>query len=339
MLINRLQQKLGEQVYVIALFDSPTVAGLAHYLGEACPDAVRRRLRPGSLTADRRSSARSSSRAGIAASAGAARAGRSAPAGGVADPLVHGPSAGRDRGLLPGAGAPAGPGAALLRDPFARACTARMDLPGRMEEMAAEYVAAIREIQPHGPYLLGGWSAGGLVALEMAQQLLAAGRVDPPARPARHDAPRPPATHGADTSGQEYGLDLSLEELARLGPDEQLPYLWQHALKLGLIESERPVAGRPAGPRRPQAALPPSHGAGRRIRRPSLPGPDHACSARPTRRSRSRHRATGAGGSWSRPSTSTSFPASTTAWSRNRMFRLWPERSTRAWGRWNGRRE
>ena len=42
------------------------------------------------------------------------------------------------------------------------------DLPGRMEEMAAEYVAALRVIQPEGPYHLGGWSAGGLVALEMA---------------------------------------------------------------------------------------------------------------------------------------------------------------------------
>ena len=49
------------------------------------------------------------------------------------------------------------------------------DLPGRLEEMAEEYVAAIREVQPRGPYLLGGWSAGGLVALEMAQQLRAQG--------------------------------------------------------------------------------------------------------------------------------------------------------------------
>ena len=39
----------------------------------------------------------------------------------------------------------------------------------------------------------------------------------------------------------EYGLDLSLEELSRLGPDEQLPYLWQHALKLGLIDSGVPM--------------------------------------------------------------------------------------------------
>ena len=115
------------------------------------------------------------------------------------------------------------------------------DLPARLEEMAAEYVAAIREVQPHGPYLLGGWSAGGLVALEMAQQLLAQGEsilmlalLD--TIPETADDP-----NWADKPGMEYGLDLSLEELSRLGPDQQLPYLWQHALKLGLIESSVPM--------------------------------------------------------------------------------------------------
>jgi acyl transferase domain-containing protein/thioesterase domain-containing protein/acyl carrier protein len=43
------------------------------------------------------------------------------------------------------------------------------------EEMARDYLAEIRSIQPHGPYLLGGFSGGGLVAYEMAQQLRAAG--------------------------------------------------------------------------------------------------------------------------------------------------------------------
>lgn len=33
------------------------------------------------------------------------------------------------------------------------------------------YVDALRTVQPRGPYLLGGWSTGGLVAYEMAQQL------------------------------------------------------------------------------------------------------------------------------------------------------------------------
>lgn len=40
-----------------------------------------------------------------------------------------------------------------------------------VEEMAASYVAAMREVQPHGPYHLGGHSFGGKVAFAMAQQL------------------------------------------------------------------------------------------------------------------------------------------------------------------------
>jgi thioesterase domain-containing protein len=44
-----------------------------------------------------------------------------------------------------------------------------------IEEMATAYLAAIREVQPRGPYFLGGYCGGGLVALEMSQALLAAG--------------------------------------------------------------------------------------------------------------------------------------------------------------------
>lgn len=43
------------------------------------------------------------------------------------------------------------------------------------EEMARDYIAEIRTVQPHGPYLIGGFSGGGLIAYEMAQQLRAAG--------------------------------------------------------------------------------------------------------------------------------------------------------------------
>ncbi len=43
------------------------------------------------------------------------------------------------------------------------------------EEMARDYIAEIRQVQPHGPYLLGGFSGGGFVAYEMARQLQAAG--------------------------------------------------------------------------------------------------------------------------------------------------------------------
>lgn len=43
------------------------------------------------------------------------------------------------------------------------------------EEMARDYIAEIRTVQPHGPYLLGGFSGGGITAYEMAQQLRADG--------------------------------------------------------------------------------------------------------------------------------------------------------------------
>ena len=45
----------------------------------------------------------------------------------------------------------------------------------RFEDMARDNLAEIREVQPNGPYFLGGFSGGGIVAYEMAQQLLAAG--------------------------------------------------------------------------------------------------------------------------------------------------------------------
>lgn len=44
-----------------------------------------------------------------------------------------------------------------------------------IETIAAYYNQAIQTLQPHGPYFLGGWSFGGLVAFEMAQQLTQAG--------------------------------------------------------------------------------------------------------------------------------------------------------------------
>jgi thioesterase domain-containing protein len=40
-----------------------------------------------------------------------------------------------------------------------------------VEEMAAHYIRGLQTVQPVGPYFLGGWSAGGRVAFEMACQL------------------------------------------------------------------------------------------------------------------------------------------------------------------------
>jgi thioesterase domain-containing protein len=44
-----------------------------------------------------------------------------------------------------------------------------------IEAMAARYVEAVRSVQPGGPYLLSGYSVGGLIALEMAAQIHQAG--------------------------------------------------------------------------------------------------------------------------------------------------------------------
>lgn len=49
------------------------------------------------------------------------------------------------------------------------------DQSENVEKIAADYLKEVREVQPCGPYYLGGISYGGLVAFEMAQQLQSAG--------------------------------------------------------------------------------------------------------------------------------------------------------------------
>jgi aspartate racemase len=46
----------------------------------------------------------------------------------------------------------------------------------RIEDMASDYIREIRTVQPQGPYFLAGFSMGGKVAYEMAQQLHAQGQ-------------------------------------------------------------------------------------------------------------------------------------------------------------------
>jgi len=46
---------------------------------------------------------------------------------------------------------------------------------GSIEEMATVYISEIRKVQPQGPYRIGGFCIGGVVAFEMAQQLVRQG--------------------------------------------------------------------------------------------------------------------------------------------------------------------
>jgi len=52
-----------------------------------------------------------------------------------------------------------------------RGLTGPEPLPDSIEDMAADYVAQLRTVQPAGPYRLLGWSLGGCVAHAMATQL------------------------------------------------------------------------------------------------------------------------------------------------------------------------
>lgn len=58
----------------------------------------------------------------------------------------------------------------------ARGADGRQDPYCTGEEMISEYLEAIRQAWPSGPYFLAGWSAGGILAFEIAHQLLAGQR-------------------------------------------------------------------------------------------------------------------------------------------------------------------
>ncbi|HEU5229812.1 MAG TPA: amino acid adenylation domain-containing protein, partial [Ktedonobacteraceae bacterium] len=51
-----------------------------------------------------------------------------------------------------------------------------LQVPPTLEEMAAAHIKVLRNVQPEGPYLLGGFCNGGLIAFEMARQLQTAGQ-------------------------------------------------------------------------------------------------------------------------------------------------------------------
>ncbi|MEH2172813.1 alpha/beta fold hydrolase [Nostoc sp.] len=120
-----------------------------------------------------------------------------------------------------------------------------------VEEMADEYIKAIRQVQPQEPYYLAGWCSGGIIAFEMAQQLLASGHqvaslvlIDsyPPTAADQHEdigEDRLMAMLIEELSGL-YGKELAiaLEELHQLDPLEQLNLLLEKGQQLGILPSE-----------------------------------------------------------------------------------------------------
>jgi len=96
----------------------------------------------------------------------------------------------------------------------------------RVEAMAARYIVEMRAVQPKGPYLLGGHSAGAHIAFEMAQQLRAAGERVGLLAILEADARRP----GSQRSLLDE-LRHQLENLKRLPVNQRATYLWRKLAK------------------------------------------------------------------------------------------------------------
>lgn len=115
-------------------------------------------------------------------------------------------------------------------------------LPRTLEEMATDYLLAVESVVGSGPCRLGGWSLGGLIAYEMARQSTAAGREVE--RLILLDTTIPQGASDLVPSdeqvnvGLEYGIDLTLDQLGELTPEEQLPFLYEHARQLGVLIDE-----------------------------------------------------------------------------------------------------
>ncbi|RKG66141.1 non-ribosomal peptide synthetase, partial [Corallococcus exercitus] len=123
-----------------------------------------------------------------------------------------------------------------------------------IEEMAGLYIEALRTVQPHGPYQLGGWSLGGLVAYEMAQRLREAGEavdllalidthvpgLTKPSQDTTHlDAETRARLAFAHATATAFGQELSLsDDVLAQGTDEaMLDHLLQEGLRARILDA------------------------------------------------------------------------------------------------------
>jgi thioesterase domain-containing protein/acyl carrier protein len=190
-LFNRIRKEHGVELPLSVLFQAPTIAATAALLRESKGLAAIDPSADGANVADQLPAVRTSAAADdvaseLAIAANAQSTSIPAPSrslveitrGGNRPPLfcVHG----------------AGGNVLNFRDlswglhhdqPFfalqARGVDGTSELHRSIEEMARAYVEEIRVMRPHGPYFLAGYSGGGVVAFEMAQQLKALGEEVP----------------------------------------------------------------------------------------------------------------------------------------------------------------
>jgi amino acid adenylation domain-containing protein len=119
----------------------------------------------------------------------------------------------------------------------------------RIEDMATHYIQALQTVQPTGPYFLGGWSMGGVVAFEMAQQLHAQGQRVALLALLDGRIPTPDETFPEEDSEaialveQYFGISFGpMESLSELPKDEQLAFMLEQAKSAGLVPAELDVS-------------------------------------------------------------------------------------------------
>jgi amino acid adenylation domain-containing protein len=120
-----------------------------------------------------------------------------------------------------------------------------------IEAMASHYIEAMRTVQPEGPYFLGGWSLGCIIAYEMAQQLVAQGQkvsqlllLDCGAWAHRIDGQFQEQEQEQDMEDDDAELLMSIfaealpiagEELEPLKGDERLDYVLKRARSKNIL--------------------------------------------------------------------------------------------------------
>ncbi|RYZ43248.1 MAG: non-ribosomal peptide synthetase [Myxococcaceae bacterium] len=123
-----------------------------------------------------------------------------------------------------------------------------------IEEMASLYLDAVRSVQPQGPYRLGGWSLGGLVAFEMSRQLRASGETvellalvdshvpgltQPPQQVSRDADPARVRIAFAHATASAFGhaLTVSDESLSENDDDAMLAHLLEEGLRARILDA------------------------------------------------------------------------------------------------------
>lgn len=120
-----------------------------------------------------------------------------------------------------------------------------------VDELAGDFLAGIRQVQPEGPYYLAGWSTGGIFAYEIARRLREQG--DEVGGLVFLDTPTPAICKHVDLDDEARflydlvnfsnyfagtNMRVSYEELRAAGPEKRLAIALEEAKQQGVMRAE-----------------------------------------------------------------------------------------------------